>query len=175
MDQDSLKLVLAGPVGAGKTTAIRSIADGDPISTEVPMTDGPMGDKLTTTVALDFATVMLDDGTPLLLYGLPGQEHFSFMRSILIKGAVGTLILLNGCDPEIASQCVSWLRAIRDIDPTIGIGVGITRMENAPDNCLNSVRHAIQESGPLVPLFTFDARDRAQARHLVLAMLLSLQ
>lgn len=80
VEAGTIKLVLAGPVGAGKTTAIRSIADSDPISTEMPLTTGALGDKTTTTVAFDFATIVLDDGTPVMVYGLPGQEHYAFMR-----------------------------------------------------------------------------------------------
>jgi len=102
---DTAKLVFAGAVGAGKTTAIRSIADGAPVSTDVPMTDGAHGDKTTTTVALDFSEVILDDGTPLLVYGLPGQDHFSFMRPIVIKSAIGVIVLLDARDTEIGNRC----------------------------------------------------------------------
>lgn len=171
---DIAKLVLAGPVGAGKTSAIHAIADSEPISTDVPLSgDAVQVDKTTTTVALDFATVALDDGTPLFIYGLPGQEHFSFMRPILLRGAVGVILLLNASDADVAEQCEQWLHSIRAIDAGIGIGIGLTHMDAASGSPVQCVREAVRRCGAPVPVFTLDARSRAQVAHLVRAMLLS--
>jgi signal recognition particle receptor subunit beta len=175
MNLENAKLVFAGPVGAGKTTAIRSIADDEPISTEVPMTDGALGDKTTTTVALDFSTVILDDGTRLLVYGLPGQDHFSFMRPIVIQGAVGVIVLLDARDLAIANHCENWLRAVRAIEPAMPIGIGITQSDLYPHFSLGDVRAAIRRCGSPVPVFTVDVRSREQTSHLIRAMLISLQ
>jgi uncharacterized protein len=173
-DLTTAKLVLAGPVGAGKSTAIRAIADGEPVSTDVPLSQGATEGKTTTTVALDFATVSLDDGTPLFLYGLPGQDHFSFMRPILLQGAIGVIVLLNGSDPNVTDQCEDWLRSIHSINAGIGIGIGITHMDQAPGFSMKRMREAIHRCGAPLPVFTLDARDRAQTAHLVRAMLLSI-
>jgi len=162
---DTAKLVFAGAVGAGKTTAIRSIADGAPVSTDVPMTDGAHGDKTTTTVALDFSEVILDDGTPLLVYGLPGQDHFSFMRPIVIKGAIGVIVLLDARDTEIGNRCEHWVRSIREIDPTMAIGIGVTQVDRSPNFGLADVREAIRRCGSSVPVFTLDPRDKDQTSH----------
>jgi len=86
MNAQPLKLVFAGPVGAGKTTAIAAIADAPPVSTDTPMSEGSMGDKTTTTVAFDFATLKTEEGDLVFLYGLPGQERFDFMRRIILTG-----------------------------------------------------------------------------------------
>lgn len=119
MSSESAKLVFAGPVGAGKTTSIRSLSDTAPVSTEMPMTDGAMGEKTTTTVALDFSMVLLDDGTPLHIYGLPGQDHFSHMRPIVLEGAIGVVVVLPGDHDDIEDACERWLRSIRGISPGI--------------------------------------------------------
>lgn len=174
MHVNTIKLVLAGPVGAGKSTTIRSLADTAPVSTEMPMFDGPMGDKTTTTVALDFAPVILSDGTPLFLYGLPGQEHFSHMREIVLKGAVGILLLLSATgDP--AADCNEWIRAIREVDDEVPIVVGITKSDVAPLFDMDALRKTIAQHDTLIPVFTLDARDRAQASHLVRALLVSIE
>ena len=174
IENQSVKLVIAGPVGAGKTTTIRSLADCEPVSTEMPMLDGPMGDKTTTTVALDFAPIILEDGTPLFLYGLPGQMHFSHMRSIVLQGAVGIILLLDA-QGDIAGDCAHWLASIREIDAEAPVVVGITKSEVAPDFCMGRVREVIARCGAPVPAFTFDARDREQATHLVRALLVSIE
>ncbi len=174
MSFESAKLVFAGPVGAGKTTSIRSLSDSAPVSTEMPMTDGAMGDKTTTTVALDFSMILLDDGTPLHIYGLPGQEHFSHMRPIVLEGAVGVIVVLPGDSEDIEGACEHWLRSMRDIAPEIALVIGITRTDLSRDFRMDTVRRAVRRCGNPVPVFTFDARDREQCSHLVRALLLSL-
>jgi signal recognition particle receptor subunit beta len=174
--EQTIKLVLAGPVGAGKTTAIRSIADGEPVSTEMPLPDGPIGDKTTTTVALDFATVLLDDGQPLFVYGLPGQEHFAFLRPMMLEGALGVILVLDGACADIAAQCRQWLVSLREIDPALAVVVGITRTDVAASFDLGVVREAVRACGASVPIpiLTFDARDPLQTTQLVRALLLQL-
>lgn len=175
MDATVAKLVLAGPVGAGKTTAIRSITDTDPVSTEMPLSEGATEEKSTTTVALDFGNAMLDDGTPLLVYGMPGQERFAFMRPILLQDAFGVIVLLNACDGDIAAQCEHWLREIAAIDDELAIVVGITHTDMLPAFSIEPVRTAIRAVGHAVPAFTFDARDKAQTAHLLRALLVDMQ
>lgn len=172
--EQTIKLVLAGPVGAGKTTAIRSIADSEPVSTEMPLPDGPIGDKTTTTVALDFATVMIEDGQPLFVYGLPGQEHFAFLRPMMLEGALGVILLLDGAAADIAAQCTHWLASLREIDPAMAMVVGVTRTDAAASFDLGALRTAVRACGAAIPIFTFDARDRAQTAQLVRALLLQL-
>lgn len=174
MYQQGYKLVLAGPVGAGKTTTLRSLSDMAPVSTEMPLSDGPMGEKTTTTVALDFSTVLLDDGTPLQLFGLPGQEHFSHMRDILINGALGVIILLPGDDPGISNECAHWIKVIGDIDPELPLVIGVTRTDRAPGFRMDKIRETIAGHQPPIPVFTIDARDRKQATQVVRALLLQL-
>lgn len=175
MDQNTIKLVLAGPVGAGKTTTIRSITDSDPVSTEMPLSDGAMGDKTTTTVAMDFSTATMEDGSTLLVYGMPGQERFSFMRSILMEGAFGVAVILNGRDADVAEQCEYWMKSIVDIDASMPMAIGITHTDLVPQFSLAPIREAMRRTGTIVPTFTFDARDRAQAVHLIRALIAAMR
>lgn len=171
MYDQGLKFVLAGPVGAGKTTTLRSLSDIAPVSTEMPLSDGPMGEKTTTTVALDYAAVLLDDGTPLQLFGLPGQEHFSHMRQIVMEGALGVIVLLAGDDPDVAGQCLHWVNVVGDIDPDLPVVIGVTKTDLAPGFRMDLIRQALAGRTP-VPVFTIDARERDQATQLVRALLL---
>ncbi len=175
MDQETAKLVLAGPVGAGKTSAIRAITDNDPISTEMPLSEGAMGDKTTTTVALDFSSTVLDDGTPLLVYGIPGQERFSFMRPIILRDAFGVAVIVNGADDDVTEQCRYWLKEIQDTDASLPMVIGITHTDLLPSFSIVPIREAVRNSGAMVPVFTFDARDREQSLHLMRALLIAAQ
>ena len=172
---DVAKLVFAGPVGTGKTTAIHSVTDSEPISSEMALSEPAMGDKTTTTVALDFSAAILDDGTPLLVYGLPGQQRFSHMRPIVLEGAFGVVIVLDGSSPDVAEQCEYWLREIRAHQAGMPMVIGITHTDAVAEFSIGPVRSAIRRCGGPVPTFTFDARDREQVAHLVRALLVTMQ
>jgi signal recognition particle receptor subunit beta len=167
------KIVLVGPVGAGKTSAIRAITDGAPISTEVPMSQGATADKNTTTVALDFSSIALDDGTPVFVYGLPGQEHYAFMRPIILKGALGAIILLDARRDDLLVDCRRWLDSVTDSAPDAVAVVGVTHTDLHPGFSLAPLRAAVRDFSSPVAVFTLDARDRQQTRQLMRALIVS--
>jgi uncharacterized protein len=92
-----LKLVVSGPVGAGKSTFIRSLSETEVVDTDEAASEN-IG-KAMTTVAMDFGTLHLD-GQPLYLFGTPGQDRFDFMWEILCEGALGLVLLVAGDRPQ---------------------------------------------------------------------------
>jgi hypothetical protein len=91
--QEQLKLIVAGSVGAGKTTFIRSISEIDTVDTDVEASED-LGKEFTT-VAMDYGLLHLD-GIPLHIYGTPGQDRFDFMWEVLCQGALGLVLLVRG-------------------------------------------------------------------------------
>lgn len=153
------KLVFAGPVGAGKSTAILSVSSVAPITTEQPLSDGPLGEKTTTTVAMDYSYLDLD-GDILHLYGMPGQEQLSFMRDILLSGAYGVILLLDATQDNIAGTADSWLTSLLSIQPTIKIVVAVTKSETRLDFSLNALRSAVSNHLNTAPIITIDPREK---------------
>ena len=92
-----LKVVISGPVGAGKSTLIRTLSETEVVDTDVAASED-IG-KEQTTVAMDHGTLRLGDQI-LHLFGLPGQARFEFMWDILSRGALGMLMLVRGDQPS---------------------------------------------------------------------------
>ena len=82
-------------MGAGKSAAIKVLSDIDVVSTEARNTDVESHTKYLTTVGIDYGEICLEDGIKIGLYGTPGQDRFNFMWSIVCKGALGTVILID--------------------------------------------------------------------------------
>ncbi|WP_206207937.1 GTP-binding protein [Ahniella affigens] len=174
MFEHPVKLVIAGNMGAGKTTAICAISDEPPVATDVPIFGETMGDKTTTTAAFDFGTVSLDDGSVLHVYGMPGQEHFDFMRPIVAAGAMGAIVLLDATSPQMADDCCRWLRCLKDIGPDLRFVVAVTKSDIAPDFSLRRIRQTLQDMQVRAPILTCDARVAEQCRQMLRTLLAEL-
>ncbi len=94
---EPLKIVVSGPVGAGKTTYVRTLSEVLMLDTDVEASED-IG-KSHTTVAFDFGTLNVD-GHMVHLYGTPGQERFDFMWEVLCEGALGLIMLVAGDQPK---------------------------------------------------------------------------
>ena len=94
------KLVFAGPVGAGKTTAIQTLSDIEVVSTDAYASDEVRLLKKTTTVAMDYGLMKLASGDQVRLYGTPGQQRFDFMWEILSENALGLVLMLKASAPD---------------------------------------------------------------------------
>ncbi len=101
--QRSVKILIVGGFGVGKTTLIGSVSEIPPLSTEEAMSRASVGvddlsgvpRKTHTTVALDFGRITLNDRTVLYLYGAPGQQRFWELWEGLAEGALGVLVLVD--------------------------------------------------------------------------------
>jgi signal recognition particle receptor subunit beta len=80
----TIRSVVAGTVGAGKSTFVRTLSEIEVVSTDCSATDDTLLLKPETTVALDFGKVMLSPKLNLHIYGTPGQARFDFITLIAI-------------------------------------------------------------------------------------------
>lgn len=165
------KLVFVGDMGAGKTTAIRSISDQEPISTEMPISDDVTSDKTHTTVALDYSSIELDSGDLLHVYGVPGQQYLDFMWPMVAEGALGIIVLVNAQHADRVASADLLLRRFRALAPQACFAVGVTRTDLSADFTLPVFRDALLALGHRLPVMRVDARDSVQVDFLIKTLL----
>ncbi|MEA4906948.1 MAG: ATP/GTP-binding protein, partial [Anaerolineaceae bacterium] len=114
----TVKIVVTGPFNAGKTEFIRSVSEIDVVSTERKISSKPEKVKETTTVAMDFGRITVDDDLVLYLFGTPGQKRFDFMWEILSEGMLGFIVMVDSTRPETFREARSILETFRAYAPT---------------------------------------------------------
>jgi signal recognition particle receptor subunit beta len=173
-DQE-LKIVFAGPMGAGKTTAIRAISDIPPVSTEVDNNDRTSCDKESTTVALDYGQLLLEDGTAVRLYGTPGQGRFSFMWEILCSGAIGVILLIDGSSATALSDLHTYAEDFHRLNPSQPLVIGVGRATDADGRQLDEYARVLASRGIVAPVFNVDVRQREDVLLLIETLLCILE
>jgi len=158
--KNQIKLVFTGSVGAGKTTAITSISDTPPIVTEARPSDDVASRKSSTTVAMDYGQLMLEDGSKLHLYGTPGQRRFDFMCHILTQGALGLIVLVNNSNPDPLEDLDYYLNLNADFLKDKPAVIGVTHLDVAETPSLEDYYVSLAERGEIWPVFRADAREK---------------
>ena len=171
-----IKIVFTGSVGAGKTTAIATISEKSPISTDVKSTeDSVMKRKTSTTVAMDYGQLTLEGGEKLLLYGTPGQRRFDFMTDILCKNALGLIILIDNSHANPFDELDYYLNLNHPFLQKNPAVIGITHCDKSPSPTLNDYYQALAERGDPWPIIDVDARNIADIKLLLDTLLAVLE
>lgn len=168
------KIIFAGPVGAGKTTAICAMSDTPPVRTDENASDMTVARKPQTTVALDYGTLHLASGECVHLYGTPGQERFDFMWEILAEGALGVVVLLDNTRPNPLADLQFFADSFAKLTGAKHLALGVTRMDIQPEPSLDFYRDAARKLELNVPVFEVDARERKDVSVLLRALLYSI-
>jgi len=169
------KIIFTGPMGAGKTTAIAAISEVPPISTEVKCSNEAQAHKENTTVALDYGYLTLEDQSRVHLYGTPGQERFDYMWSILSKGGIGLVLLLDNSRSDPLMDLVFYLDAFNSFIQQTGAVIGVTRMDIAREVTLDDYYNKLLARGQIFPVFEVDVRQAQDVSILIHALLALLQ
>jgi small GTP-binding protein len=118
MQTQTVKIVVTGPFNSGKTELIRSVSEIEVVSTEKKVSSDREMVKESTTVAMDFGRITVDDDLVLFLFGTPGQKRFDFMWEILSEGMLGFIVMIDSTRPETFKEARSILETFHAYAPT---------------------------------------------------------
>lgn len=169
------KLVFAGPVGAGKTTAIQSLSDIEVLNTDAQASDEVKLLKKTTTVAMDYGLMKLSNGDQVRLYGTPGQQRFDFMWEILSENALGLVLLIKASAPDPVADLQHYVQAFRSFIDQTAVVVALTHGDAAHCRVRADIAQALQDLGLPPVVLDADARSRRHMSAVVQSLIYSLE
>lgn len=167
------KIVFGGTMGADKSAAIQALSDIPVVSTEAINTDTNTHNKYLTTVGIDYGEILLSDETKIGLYGTPGQDRFDFMWTIVCKGAIGIVVLIDHSRIDALQDLDFYLDAFKNYSENIVIG--ITHLDQQDDKMLKIYRDWMMVHHFDYPLFAVDARKKEDVLLMIETLIATLE
>lgn len=169
------KILFAGSMGAGKTTAISALSDVDIVSTDVANTDKNSHSKMLTTVGIDYGHIILPPDIKIGLYGTPGQERFELVWRVVSDGALGAIILIDSSTPKARDELPYYVSYFSERGMN-RIIIALTHTDTGQQYLtLDDATNALSEKNLVLPIFEVDAREKEDILLLVETLISSIE
>ncbi len=168
----AVKMVVTGPFSSGKTQFIQSVSEIDVVSTERKISSDAEKIKESTTVAMDFGRITVDDELVLYLFGTPGQKRFDFMWEILSEGMLGFVVMVDSTKPETFREAKSILETFRAYAPTPYV-VAANKQDRPDAWEIDDLRIALRLD-PAIKLLPCVATNKEKVKTVLLELLYSI-
>jgi len=155
-----MKILVCGHFNSGKTTFITTISNVGSFSTEKKST--ARNEKLlksSTTTAMDYGKFLCGE-EKISLFGIPGQERFSFMWELLAKGKDGFIFMLDSTTPFL------WEDTLRQIEIIVPKGrpfILCANKQDLPDAIPVHIIHKELGLNENIPIFPCIAKDKSSS------------
>jgi signal recognition particle receptor subunit beta len=168
----SVKVVVAGGFGTGKTTLVGAVSEIPPLTTEEVLTEASIGvddlagvpDKTTTTVAVDFGRITINDETVLYVFGTPGQDRFWFMWDELAQGTIGAIVLVDTRRLHTSFSAIDYFEQ-RKIPFVAAVNMFFGERLYTEEEIRTALKLSLE-----TPLVWCDARDRSSGKQALISL-----
>ena len=153
------RIAFMGPMGVGKTTAIRALCGDDMVASDVPNLDRQAHAKEFTTVGAEFGEIDLGDGERVQVCGCPGQDRFDFLRQWVVSVSVGVFVMVDVNAPDAVQTASTLLAEVAQAEhPPLALVLS-TRPADAAQ--MQAFSGGLQAAGHgVVPVLQVDVRER---------------
>ncbi|HSH03772.1 MAG TPA: ATP/GTP-binding protein [Anaerolineae bacterium] len=153
-----IKIVITGPFASGKTTFISSLSEVGVMTTEKKISTAAERIKDTTTVAMDYGRIAVDDSLVVHLFCTPGQKRFDFMWDVIARGMQGLVLVVDSTRSETFREAKRMLEAILRSAPNTAVVIAANKQDHEDAWTSEDMRLLLRldESIKVVPCVALD-------------------
>lgn len=144
------EVVFVGPVGVGKTTAVRTLSTSKPIGSEVrasTMNDFVVGGKETTTVGIEMGVWERANGDRIALYGTAGQDRFDSSRTPALNPEAGLVLMMFGYEYLLKDQVEEWVSILGEKRALHRTAIGVNFLTPGQEDPVPRIKHLLEVRG----------------------------
>lgn len=152
MSKQEFKIIFTGSLGAGKTSAIKTVNQLQPMTA----TDSR---GLLTTVGMDYGEMALDETLVLRLYGTIDEEPGGLLE-VMKRNAAGFIVLVDNREKQPMSDLSKLLDYFGFRMKKIPVVIGVTHVDESSAPEVSDYEKFLKSRQEDFPVFAVDARSR---------------